>query len=128
MGCSEIMRNLGELIMNNKLVTFLSVALFAFVITVIALAVSNNNNASDLDDCRAEVTRLLALTSTAAPTWRIVGTAVTITVPLSKRELLDVEVCSDNSNSLIVVVALHGNERLGNLERSVARTGIEEIK
>ncbi|XP_049276984.1 uncharacterized protein LOC125760664 [Anopheles funestus] len=67
MGCSEIMRNLGELVMNNKLVTFLSVALFAFVITVIALAVSNNNNASDLDQCREEVARLMLLTSTAAP-------------------------------------------------------------
>ncbi|XP_052889331.1 uncharacterized protein LOC128297684 [Anopheles moucheti] len=68
MGCSEIMRNLGELIMNNKLVTFLSVALFAFVITVIALAVSNNNNADDLEQCRADVARLMLLTSTAAPT------------------------------------------------------------
>uniref|UniRef100_A0A182W0J7 Uncharacterized protein n=1 Tax=Anopheles minimus TaxID=112268 RepID=A0A182W0J7_9DIPT len=78
MGCSEIMRNLGELIMNNKLVTFLSVALFAFVITVIALAVSNNNNASDLDDCRAEVSRLMALTSTAAPTVAPVTTTTLI--------------------------------------------------
>lgn len=57
------MRNLGDLIMNNKLVTFLSVALFAFVITVIALAVSNNNNASDLDECRAELAKILSSTS-----------------------------------------------------------------
>ncbi|XP_050088988.1 uncharacterized protein LOC126573143 [Anopheles aquasalis] len=71
MGCSQIMSNLGDLIMNNKLVTFLSVALFAFVITVIALAVSNNNNASDLEACEAQLYRLLNPTSTtltASPT------------------------------------------------------------
>ncbi|XP_053667378.1 uncharacterized protein LOC128717019 [Anopheles marshallii] len=88
MGCSEIMRNLGELIMNNKLVTFLSVALFAFVITVIALAVSNNNNADDLEQCRADVARLLLLTSTAAPTatpeTTTIATPETTTTPVTE--------------------------------------------
>lgn len=68
MGCSEIMSNIGGLIMDNKLVTFLSVALFAFVITVIALAVSNNNNASDLEECQARVSFLLSQTSTTIAT------------------------------------------------------------
>uniref|UniRef100_A0A182NKV6 Uncharacterized protein n=1 Tax=Anopheles dirus TaxID=7168 RepID=A0A182NKV6_9DIPT len=68
MGCSEIMRNLGEIVMNNKLVTFLSVALFAFVITVIALAVSNNNNASDLEECQARLYEALNPTTTTAAT------------------------------------------------------------
>ncbi|XP_049536780.1 uncharacterized protein LOC125951786 [Anopheles darlingi] len=68
MGCSQIMSNLGDLIMNNKLVTFLSVALFAFVITVIALAVSNNNNASDLEVCEARLYDLLNPTTTPVPT------------------------------------------------------------
>lgn len=67
MGCSEIMSNIGGLIMDNKLLTFLSVALFAFVITVIALAVSNNNNASDLDHCMAELDKLRGLTTTVTP-------------------------------------------------------------
>ncbi|XP_001230833.2 uncharacterized protein LOC4576879 [Anopheles gambiae] len=68
MGCSEIMRNLGDLVMNNKLVTFLSVALFAFVITVIALAVSNNNNASDLEECQARLAEFLSSTTTTIVT------------------------------------------------------------
>ncbi|XP_053681412.1 uncharacterized protein LOC128732259 [Anopheles nili] len=68
MGCSEIMRHLGELIMNNKLVTFLSVSLFAFVITVIALAVSNNNNASDLEECQAALANALRTTTLAPAT------------------------------------------------------------
>ncbi|XP_058060086.1 uncharacterized protein LOC131210811 [Anopheles bellator] len=74
MSCAQCMSNVGELIMNNKLVTFLSVALFAFVITVIALAVSNNNNAADLDECRAELDRLLSLTTTT-----VVATTTTAT-------------------------------------------------
>uniref|UniRef100_A0A182Y4H6 Uncharacterized protein n=1 Tax=Anopheles stephensi TaxID=30069 RepID=A0A182Y4H6_ANOST len=83
MGCSEIMRNLGDLIMNNKLVTFLSVALFAFVITVIALAVSNNNNANDLDECRAELAKILSSTSVAPPdttTTTAISTESTTTI------------------------------------------------
>ncbi|XP_035782627.1 uncharacterized protein LOC118461426 [Anopheles albimanus] len=78
MGCSQIMSNLGDLIMNNKLVTFLSVALFAFVITVIALAVSNNNNASDLEACEARLYEILNPTSTLAPT---VPTTPEVTTP-----------------------------------------------
>lgn len=80
MGCNEIMRNLGELIMNNKLVTFLSVALFAFVITVIALAVSNNNNASDLDECRAELAKILSSTSVTPATTTTLDPVTTTTV------------------------------------------------
>lgn len=52
--------------MDNKLLTFLSVSLFAFVITVIALAVSNNNNASDLEECRNQLANLM--TTTVVPT------------------------------------------------------------
>lgn len=70
--------------MDNKLVTFLSVALFAFVITVIALAVSNNNNASDLEECQARLDMLLSQTTTTlATTTTLVSTdaPTTTTVP-----------------------------------------------
>lgn len=84
MGCSEIMRNIGGIIMDNKLVTFLSVALFAFVITVIALAVSNNNNASDLEECQARVSVLLSLTSTTLATTATEPVTTTTLAPITE--------------------------------------------
>ncbi|XP_052871003.1 uncharacterized protein LOC128276586 [Anopheles cruzii] len=78
MSWAQCMSNVGVLIMNNKLVTFLSVALFAFVITTIALSESNNTNAADLDECRAKLlsatTTTVATTTTLAPTTTVVNT------------------------------------------------------
>ncbi|XP_055617045.1 uncharacterized protein LOC129762621 isoform X2 [Toxorhynchites rutilus septentrionalis] len=61
MAFKDVMRGIGELILNNKLVTFLSVALFAFIITTIVLATENNSNKDALADCQAQ------LSATTAP-------------------------------------------------------------
>ncbi|XP_062702900.1 uncharacterized protein LOC134285672 [Aedes albopictus] len=55
MAFRDILRGIGDLILNNKLITFLSVALFAFVIATIALASENNSNANALDACRGQL-------------------------------------------------------------------------
>ncbi|XP_058455773.1 integumentary mucin C.1-like [Malaya genurostris] len=68
MAFNEIMRNIGDTIMNNKLLTFLSVALFAFVIATIALASENNSNADSLAECK---NRLWTATSEAPVTTTI---------------------------------------------------------
>lgn len=44
-----------DVILNNKLVTFLSVALFAFMITTIALASSNQSKKNAIQECQAEL-------------------------------------------------------------------------
>ncbi|KFB46685.1 AGAP003077-PA-like protein [Anopheles sinensis] len=70
---NQIVQQSKDWVLNNKLATFLSVALFAMVITTIALAVSNNNNSSDLDECQATLwelesgTTTVSLTETAPP-------------------------------------------------------------
>lgn len=71
--------------MNNKLVTFLSVALFAFVITVIALAVSNNNNASDLEECQAKLYEALNPTTLAPVTPTVTEESVTTTTQATEK-------------------------------------------
>lgn len=50
-------------VLRNKVATFLSVALFAMVITTIALAVSNNSNASDLEECEVQLAPFLSTTN-----------------------------------------------------------------
>ncbi|XP_035773194.1 glutamyl aminopeptidase-like isoform X5 [Anopheles albimanus] len=62
---NQIVQQSKDWMLNNKVATFLSVALFAMVITTIALAVSNNNNAADLEECQAKID---SVTSTIAPT------------------------------------------------------------
>ncbi|XP_055551445.1 mucin-22-like [Wyeomyia smithii] len=51
MAFGDVMRNIADVILNNKLITFLSVALFAFIIATIALAGQNNSNADALAEC-----------------------------------------------------------------------------
>uniref|UniRef100_A0A1Q3FNG6 Uncharacterized protein n=2 Tax=Culex tarsalis TaxID=7177 RepID=A0A1Q3FNG6_CULTA len=47
-----VMQRIVDWIAANKLVTFLGVALFAFVVATIALAVENNDNADALRSCQ----------------------------------------------------------------------------
>ncbi|XP_050088228.1 glutamyl aminopeptidase isoform X2 [Anopheles aquasalis] len=61
---NQIVQQSKDWMLNNKAATFLSVALFAMVITTIALAVSNNNNAADLEECQAQID---SVTTTIAP-------------------------------------------------------------
>lgn len=56
MAASESIRQCRDVILNNKLVTFLSVALFAFIITTIALASSNQSKKNAIQECQAELT------------------------------------------------------------------------
>lgn len=49
------MQGIKDFILNNKLVIFLSVALFAFVISTISLASSNNSKKSALEQCEASI-------------------------------------------------------------------------
>ncbi|XP_035897099.1 glutamyl aminopeptidase isoform X2 [Anopheles stephensi] len=63
---NQLLQQSKDWVLRNKVATFLSVALFAMVITTIALAVSNNNNASDLEACEAEI-GMYQTTSTTAP-------------------------------------------------------------
>uniref|UniRef100_A0A182N6L7 glutamyl aminopeptidase n=1 Tax=Anopheles dirus TaxID=7168 RepID=A0A182N6L7_9DIPT len=60
---NQVFQQTKDWVLKNKAATFLSVALFAMVITTIALAVSNNNNASDLEECQAD----LLTTTTSNP-------------------------------------------------------------
>ncbi|XP_055587777.1 uncharacterized protein LOC129740186 [Uranotaenia lowii] len=64
MAFMDYIRGFGMAMMNNKLITFLCVAVFAFMIATIALAAENNSNADLLQDCQA---RLYTATSTPAP-------------------------------------------------------------
>ncbi|XP_053698746.1 uncharacterized protein LOC128745692 [Sabethes cyaneus] len=52
MAFSDVMRGIADVILNNKLITFLSVALFAFIIATIALAGQNHSNADALAECQ----------------------------------------------------------------------------
>ncbi|XP_019548525.3 uncharacterized protein LOC109418755 [Aedes albopictus] len=56
MAASESIRQCRDVILNNKLVTFLSVALFAFMISTIALASSNQSKKNAIQECQAELT------------------------------------------------------------------------
>lgn len=46
---------LADFILNNKLVLFLSVALFAFVISTISLASSNSSKKTAIEQCEASI-------------------------------------------------------------------------
>ncbi|XP_039444361.1 uncharacterized protein LOC120424335 isoform X2 [Culex pipiens pallens] len=61
MGFVIIMQRIVDWIAANKLLTFLGVALFAFFVATIALAVENNDNAAALQSCQD---RLYAATTT----------------------------------------------------------------
>ncbi|XP_058811363.1 uncharacterized protein LOC131676257 [Topomyia yanbarensis] len=65
----DVLRGVGDVIVNNKLLTFLSVALFAFVIATIALASENNSNANALGECES---RLWTATSVTPGTTTVV--------------------------------------------------------
>ncbi|XP_001657208.2 uncharacterized protein LOC5578922 [Aedes aegypti] len=77
MAFRDILRGICDLILNNKLIFFLSVALFAFIIATIALAVENNSNADDLASCRDS---LWHATSVAPPASTTLQPAETTTV------------------------------------------------
>ncbi|EAT44917.1 AAEL003764-PA [Aedes aegypti] len=77
MAFRDILRGICDLILNNKLIFFLSVALFAFIIATIALAVENNSNADDLASCRDS---LWHATSVAPPASTRLQPAETTTV------------------------------------------------
>lgn len=55
MAASESIRQCRDVILNNKLVTFLSVALFAFMISTIALASSNQSKKNAIHECQVEL-------------------------------------------------------------------------
>uniref|UniRef100_A0A182IWK9 Aminopeptidase N-like N-terminal domain-containing protein n=1 Tax=Anopheles atroparvus TaxID=41427 RepID=A0A182IWK9_ANOAO len=76
---NQIVQQSKDWVLGNKLATFLSIALFAMVITTIALAVSNNNNASDLEECQAWLDEYDSTTTTLSPqeTTTTVGGATT---------------------------------------------------
>uniref|UniRef100_A0A182LVW7 Aminopeptidase N-like N-terminal domain-containing protein n=1 Tax=Anopheles culicifacies TaxID=139723 RepID=A0A182LVW7_9DIPT len=61
---NQLLQQSKDWILKNKVATFLSVALFAMVITTIALAVSNNSNATDLEECQAEIDAFYATSTT----------------------------------------------------------------
>ncbi|XP_049276575.1 glutamyl aminopeptidase isoform X2 [Anopheles funestus] len=65
---NQLLQQSKDWILRNKVATFLSVALFAMVITTIALAVSNNGNANDLEVCEAEIAAFYATSTTTQAT------------------------------------------------------------
>uniref|UniRef100_A0A182P2X2 Aminopeptidase N-like N-terminal domain-containing protein n=1 Tax=Anopheles epiroticus TaxID=199890 RepID=A0A182P2X2_9DIPT len=65
---NQLLQQSKDWVLRNKVATFLSVALFAMVITTIALAVSNNNNATDLEECEAQLAPFQSTTTTMQPT------------------------------------------------------------
>ncbi|EAA08434.6 AGAP003077-PA [Anopheles gambiae str. PEST] len=60
---NQLLQQSKDWVLRNKVATFLSVALFAMVITTIALAVSNNSNASDLEECEVQLAPFLSTTN-----------------------------------------------------------------
>uniref|UniRef100_A0A182X8C4 Aminopeptidase N-like N-terminal domain-containing protein n=1 Tax=Anopheles quadriannulatus TaxID=34691 RepID=A0A182X8C4_ANOQN len=60
---NQLLQQSKDWVLRNKVATFLSVALFAMVITTIALAVSNNSNATDLEECEVQLAPFLSTTS-----------------------------------------------------------------
>lgn len=58
MAVNDLVRQCRDGILNNKLVTILSVALFAFIISTIALASSNQNKKEAIEKCRSEIVDL----------------------------------------------------------------------
>ncbi|ETN67013.1 hypothetical protein AND_001188 [Anopheles darlingi] len=78
---NQIVQQSKDWILKNKATTFLSVALFAMVITTIALAVSNNNNAADLSRCQETIDAIIASTTTPdAPTTTVSNEDTTVTL------------------------------------------------
>lgn len=77
MAFRDILRGIGDLILNNKLITFLSVALFAFIIATIALAGENNSNADALEACRGQLWLATSVAPPAATTTPLPGDSTT---------------------------------------------------
>lgn len=61
------MQGFKDFILNNKLVIFLSVALFAFVISTISLASSNNSKKTALEQCEASIWEATELPRCSVP-------------------------------------------------------------
>ncbi|KAL1373676.1 hypothetical protein pipiens_018522, partial [Culex pipiens pipiens] len=62
-----ILRKVVDVIRDNLVVTFLSVALFAFVVSTIALAVENSDKRDEIIHLRAELNHRAEATTTVSP-------------------------------------------------------------
>lgn len=98
MAFRDILRGITDVILNNKLITFLSVALFAFIITTIVLAGANNSNADALAECE---NKLWHATSTAAPATTAVAdeTTTVITTESTTTAATTTTTIADEGNS-----------------------------
>ncbi|XP_039451117.1 maltase-glucoamylase-like [Culex pipiens pallens] len=81
MGFVIIMQRIVDWIAANKLVTFLGVALFAFFVATIALAVENNDNAAALQSCQDRLYAATTTSTTVPPATTATPDPVTTATP-----------------------------------------------
>ncbi|XP_055532391.1 uncharacterized protein LOC129722726 [Wyeomyia smithii] len=67
MAFSDVTRRIKDLILNNKAATFLSVALFAFIISTLALASSNQSKKDAIGQCEASYNEKMKGPSCSVP-------------------------------------------------------------
>lgn len=68
-------------IVNNKLITALSVVLLAFFISTVVLGTQKSSLTEELDDCLAKKHEQTTTTTTAATTTSTTATSTTVTTP-----------------------------------------------
>ncbi|XP_062540293.1 uncharacterized protein LOC134208288 [Armigeres subalbatus] len=95
MAFRDVVRGVTDVILNNKLITFLSVALFAFIITTIVLAEANNSNADALAGCEH---KLWIATSTVAPATTTLASETTTAVTEASTTTTVVAPTTEESN------------------------------